>query len=753
MVRKILAGLVLAVLWCSGALGATGVFSSHRSIVDFDGTPDYSTARFLSMWVEIVGDTQAAQADVNLTGSITFSGGSYSFWDGKNGMRTISGTPHTFGLASNMSVGDYLDYLPMTASGDNVVFCLGADGGLNGVNVSWNFPDNTSYNGQGIVPHYRTTQEQLESYVPYVEYVWNGSQVTGLRWRVVAPDNTSEAVTLDFASSFIVASVQNAAGNTLYSGQWAYIEAGDIVSGEVTFDSPINEADISRIRVAFNRWNEDSENSYQWYFCKPSTPQTYLYETYDVDASLVNGKSDYSNANFACLFFAVEAENVIVEAHHFMTEGSVMIPGGGYALGDNNVMGVENTPGKEIGVTIPVGTDRTFKLRMYRGVAPGDTFIEYQPIYDDGTNLEFRRGAETSFPGKVLTWTFPEYPSLNGSATVSSFKSTAQQLAEGVPYIELVSADGKLTAVKFRVVTSSDTSLAITPSYRTDFRLRFDRITPEVNGRYYWSSWMNDTSSGTWTLDNPQPLSNMDSITVRYRTWENPDKYIQYNWFFISASAAPDPAPSALTITTTSLPAATVSTAYTATLTANTSGVTWSVLSGTLPAGLTLNSSSGAITGTPTIAGTSTFTVRAVSGTQSAEKQLSITVNPINPTPVTALTITTTSLPAATPGTPYSTTLTANSSGVIWSLISGTLPAGLTLSSSGTISGTPTTAGSSSFTVRAVSGSQSAEKSLSITVNHPKGSVGSSGGGCEAFAGLSGLFVLVALFRKPHHSA
>lgn len=66
----------------------------------------------------------------------------------------------------------------------------------------------------------------------------------------------------------------------------------------------------------------------------------------------------------------------------------------------------------------------------------------------------------------------------------------------------------------------------------------------------------------------------------------------------------------------------------------------------------------------------------------------------------TSLAITTTTLAAASVGTAYSQTLTATggTAPYSWSVSSGTLPAGLTLSS-GVISGTPTTAGSTTFTV------------------------------------------------------
>ncbi len=84
-----------------------------------------------------------------------------------------------------------------------------------------------------------------------------------------------------------------------------------------------------------------------------------------------------------------------------------------------------------------------------------------------------------------------------------------------------------------------------------------------------------------------------------------------------------------LAITTASLPAGTVGVAYSATLTASggTPPYTWSLASGSLPAGLTLNSS--AISGTPTAAGTANFTVQVFDSASPAAnitKALSITV-------------------------------------------------------------------------------------------------------------------------------
>ncbi|WP_348261649.1 putative Ig domain-containing protein [Telmatobacter sp. DSM 110680] len=175
--------------------------------------------------------------------------------------------------------------------------------------------------------------------------------------------------------------------------------------------------------------------------------------------------------------------------------------------------------------------------------------------------------------------------------------------------------------------------------------------------------------------------------------------------------------PAQLVIATTSLSNGVAGAAYSASLAASggTGTIGWSLTTGTLPAGLSLSGSM--ISGTPTAAGTSVFTVTATdsgSPAQTVNQSLSITINP-------KLAITTTALSNGVVGTAYSTSL-ASSGGVgtiTWSVATGTLPVGLTLGAAGVISGTPTTAGSSNFTVQAKdSGTpqQSAQQALSVTI-------------------------------------
>lgn len=146
-----------------------------------------------------------------------------------------------------------------------------------------------------------------------------------------------------------------------------------------------------------------------------------------------------------------------------------------------------------------------------------------------------------------------------------------------------------------------------------------------------------------------------------------------------------------LVITTTSpLPVGVVNTPYSDTLmaTGGNGSYAWSISSGTLPAGLTL-STAGVISGSPTGAGSSTFTIQVTdseTNPQTATLQATLAVN-------STLVITTTSLPSGVQNTAYSTQLAA-AGGVppyTWSLGSNTqLPAGLTFSATGVLSGTPT---------------------------------------------------------------
>ncbi|MDB6076053.1 MAG: hypothetical protein JWO89_3693, partial [Verrucomicrobiaceae bacterium] len=154
-----------------------------------------------------------------------------------------------------------------------------------------------------------------------------------------------------------------------------------------------------------------------------------------------------------------------------------------------------------------------------------------------------------------------------------------------------------------------------------------------------------------------------------------------------------------VTVTPGSLPAASIGSAYSQSMTATggTSPYTWTVSSGTLPAGLTL-SSAGFLSGTPTSSAVQTFTLQAADK-NACTGAATYTVSPVCQT----ITVTPATLPATVVGTPYSQMLSA-SNGIgtyVWTVFSGSLPTGLTLSTGGVLSGTPTSNSSATFTARA----------------------------------------------------
>jgi hypothetical protein len=164
---------------------------------------------------------------------------------------------------------------------------------------------------------------------------------------------------------------------------------------------------------------------------------------------------------------------------------------------------------------------------------------------------------------------------------------------------------------------------------------------------------------------------------------------------------------------------------FTATLVNDTSGkgVTWSV-SGTGLAGAACGTFSGTTTSATTynapspVSANLSITVTATSVADTT-KSSSAVVMVSSPPSITA-----TTLINATPNVNYSATLqaTGGAGALTWSVASGALPTGLSLSNSGTIAGDPTVSGTSTFTVQATDssaaagGAASAQAQFSLTV-------------------------------------
>ncbi|HEX9005557.1 MAG TPA: putative Ig domain-containing protein, partial [Blastocatellia bacterium] len=173
----------------------------------------------------------------------------------------------------------------------------------------------------------------------------------------------------------------------------------------------------------------------------------------------------------------------------------------------------------------------------------------------------------------------------------------------------------------------------------------------------------------------------------------------------------------AITVNPSSLPGGTLGTPYNQAVSASPAGTYfYSVTSGALPNGLTLNGATGAITGTPINPGLFTFTVSAAAGGCRGSRTYTVEIV------CQGVSITPASLPAATAGSFYTQTINVTPAGsYTFSLAQGNLPSGLTLNpTTGVISGLPAVVGTVSFIVKvSVPNSCSTTQAYTLTTNCP----------------------------------
>ena len=144
-------------------------------------------------------------------------------------------------------------------------------------------------------------------------------------------------------------------------------------------------------------------------------------------------------------------------------------------------------------------------------------------------------------------------------------------------------------------------------------------------------------------------------------------------------------------------------------ITATNSPSSYSVV-GTLPAGASLNTTTGLISGTPTAAGTYNVTIGATNSTGTGIRSLAITVNAVVSLPV----ITSATTLTVSVSSPLSYQVIATNSPTSYS-VTGTLPAGVSLNTTtGLISGTPTAAGTFSVTIGATNSGGTGSATLTI---------------------------------------
>ena len=216
--------------------------------------------------------------------------------------------------------------------------------------------------------------------------------------------------------------------------------------------------------------------------------------------------------------------------------------------------------------------------------------------------------------------------------------------------------------------------------------------TPTTSGDYKFWVWLYDVQGTN---------CNAKRYEIRYEIAIDPGAQPQPPPPPAPPTPPAPPAPP-LMLQTATVPAATVSSPYHAQLTASPAeDHTWTVSSGALPPGLSLGGSSGLISGTPTTAGSYRFAI-TVSDASRRSSRREFRIDVANPLAISSLLLRGEREGKAEVGVAISGRLSATGGGGTfgWTLEAGSLPTGVGLAPDGTISGTPTAAGTYRFTAQ-----------------------------------------------------
>ena len=302
--------------------------------------------------------------------------------------------------------------------------------------------------------------------------------------------------------------------------------------------------------------------------------------------------------------------------------------------------------------------------------------------------------------GRTVSRSFDIAITGGGTSPLAITTSSLPSGTEGVAYSAGLNATGGTPPYKWKQSAGSlPPGIALSGSSLTG--------TPASTGTYSASFQVQDSSATPQTAG-----SAMMNITVN----------------------APSPSP--LTITTTILPSGTVGSSYSAAVAASggTTPYTWSATG--LPPGVNLNSSTGALSGSPTTSGSYSPSFQLKDSSSPALTATSSIGISVAAAPPAQLKVTTASLPAGAQGSPYSATLTASggTSPYTWTVATGSLPPGVTLSSAGALSGTPTSPGTfaASFQVKDSAASPQTASSSSMNM------VIATESSCTLYASASG---------------
>ncbi len=404
--------------------------------------------------------------------------------------------------------------------------------------------------------------------------------------------------------------------------------------------------------------------------------------------------------------------------------------------GDDTTLIVHGYPGLENGITVDTttGSVANVTIALPKGTAlfygnvsdtSGNPLAVVDVYVEDNDSYQYQTDGYTGTNGNY----FAAVPAGNWRVEIDSVNSPANYIFPNGQGLTLT--NGQATNLNFNALLATN---YITGSLKdnignpiegvgiwadatfsnTDYRVEVDT---DSNGNYS----LTVANSNAWTV-GVETCSDCDNgLPGGYLPPDNQTVGITNNNGTVNFIAQPC---GGISIIPAFFPAGEVNVYYSQFLLAAScnGNVTGSLISGSLPPGLTANTSSGQIYGTPTNVGTFTFTVQLSDGVNTTNREFSISIS-------NAVQITTTSLPDGMNSSAYSQQLQAiagvpfdGESPYSWSLASGSasLPANLTLATNGLLSGTLAESGTFDFTVEVTDSlGGSYDQPLSLNIGSP----------------------------------
>ena len=277
--KKLSLSFLLLLAFVSVAMAEPSLWNNYISTAGVkDGHADYSNAKFYQLTLEVEDyDVRATRTYAALEGTMTISGGAYSIVDDDNNvLKTVSDQTQTFTLVLNNSVGDdYVAYHPMLEN-KRVYFAPDSGTGMNGVKVTWKFPDMPSLDGERMLPNYKTPEKQLKTgLVPYFDTIVKKGNIEELDYGLVnaGAKKIKFSAPSDKTSIRMYADFNNSSTNFRY--KWIdYDENSKKSKNPHGYFRPkgftASANDLKRVRIRVRKYESDGNPYvYQWNFNVP----------------------------------------------------------------------------------------------------------------------------------------------------------------------------------------------------------------------------------------------------------------------------------------------------------------------------------------------------------------------------------------------------------------------------------------------------------------------------------------------------